>query len=240
MRRTLLAVAVGCLVAIPVDARPPGGGGHPGGGGGHPGGGFSTFPGGAGGGAQFRGFSPIVPTNAVVGRQSALPLIAPRVSPILGRGLGYGGIGWGGGFGWGGYGYGWGDPYYGGYYTPSAPIQINSYTVNIGALPTYGGGGLTPLPALLNEHPTIARLELRIPGGAEVWVQGKKVEFGGTAHTFESPELKPDESFTFNVRVAWKENGKEVEEKRTVTMKPGDFQSLQFIALPPATTRVEK
>jgi uncharacterized protein (TIGR03000 family) len=81
-----------------------------------------------------------------------------------------------------------------------------------------------------------------VPVGAEVWLQGKKYDVG-PSHIFESPDLNPGETFTFDVRVTWQEKGKKVEEKRVLTMKAGDCQSLQYISLtpaPPPAKKVEK
>jgi uncharacterized protein (TIGR03000 family) len=225
MHRTLmLSLGLPLLLAPSAFAQHHGGGFHPGVG-------VHFHPAPGGGIGTIRGYIPPVPTNATVMRQSSLPLVRPPVSPILGRYRTFGGFG--GGYGWGGYG-GYG---YGGY--GGSPIQINNTSYYLDPIePALPSRSLVEVPPAPNDHPTTARLTLTVPQGAEVFLQGKKAALGGTSHTFESPELKPGETYTFDVRVTWTENGKPVEEKRTLTMHAGDLQSLQYLAAAPATTRL--
>lgn len=208
--------------------------------GGHPGhGGFGFTP--------FRGMSrPPVIMPATVARQSALPLFAPPVSPYLARGYyrngigGYGRYGGYGGYGFGGYYF----PFYGGFYPGygygygyNNPNMIFNYNLAVPA-------GYVPSPNLAvpppapNDHPTTARLTLTVPTGAEVYLQDKKIEMPVTTRTFESPELKSGEDYQFNLRVIWHEGTKLVEEKKLLAMHAGEHQSLQYLALPAAPTRL--
>jgi uncharacterized protein (TIGR03000 family) len=190
-----------------------------------------------------RGFAaqPVVPFRGVSAPvRIGFPVQSfPLGGPVFARGFRpYGGFLWGG--------YGWDYPYTSPYDYGYLPYDYGytpvpgGYTANLSSMPSFYQRGLTQLPPLANNHPTTAQLELRVPNGAEVFVQGKKVDLRGTSQTFESPELKPDETFTFDIRVVWTDNGKSVEEKRTLVMKPGDRQSLQFIAIASAPIRVER
>lgn len=177
-----------------------------------------------------RGVSPPpVIMSAPVARQSALPLVAPPVSPILNRRLPI----WGG---FGGFSY---YPYYYPAYGYSQPNVIvnNNYLFPEPYIPPRN---LVVLPPLPNSHPNTARLTLAVPRGAEVFVNGKKVDVAEAERTFESPDLKPGESVAFDVRVSWNENGKIVEEKRALTVKAGEHQSLQYKSFAPLPERVEK
>ena len=239
MNRTLLSSALILLASSPAFAQRPGGGVH-------------TFHPHQGIIATGMSRAPVI-IPATVARQSALPLIAPPVSPILGRGLGYrnafGGYGGYGGYGggYGGYGYG---GYYGGfgsfgggypYYSSSTQVDNNNnYNLDYSYQGPIGSpNSLLPLPPLANDHPYTARLSLRVPLGAEVWLQGKKIEMG-SSRTFESPELNPGQTFAFDLRINWMENGKAVEEKRTLSMQPGDLQSLQFLGSPTTIQRIDR
>ncbi len=201
--------------------------------------------GGHSGSNAFNGLS--APLNfAPIGGQSSSFFAVPPVSPILNhwsnsssgygfRNFGYGGFG-GYGLGYGGYGgYGLG---YGGYgYSPSN-ININ-YNLNF-PQPYIPPRNFAPAPPVPNDHPASALLTLQAPNGAEVWLNGEKVE-GSANRTFESPILRRDEPYTFDLRVTWREQGKTVEEKRTLTMKAGEHQSLQVhcaAALVGATARL--
>jgi uncharacterized protein (TIGR03000 family) len=178
---------------------------------------------------QTHGMLPRPPImSAPVARQSALPLIAPPVSPILNRRLPI----WGG---FGGYSY---YPYYPTYgYSQPNVIVNNNYIFPEPYIPSRT---LMELPPLPNSHPNTARLTLAIPRGADVFVDGKKFEVAEAERTFESPDLKPGESFTFDVRVSWTENGKTVEEKRTLHVKAGEHQSLQYKSFAPPPERLDK
>jgi uncharacterized protein (TIGR03000 family) len=171
---------------------------------------------------------PLIP--ATVLRPSAAPLTAVPVKTFPTNRYGMRG-----GFGF----YGGGYYPYELYQDPNAALPI--IIEGPGDLePAPWARSLVPVPPLPNEHPTTARLSLQVPSGASVWIQGKKVEMPGPLRVYESPELKMGETFAFDVRVTWIENGKTIEEKRTLTMNPGDFQSLQYIATPRLTTRVER
>jgi uncharacterized protein (TIGR03000 family) len=138
----------------------------------------------------------------------------------------------------GGYFGGWG-VYDGGYgYGYNRPV-INNITNNY-ILPE---PALVPrnnaFPPLVNEFPDVARLTLQVPIGAEVAVNGKKIDMAGS-RVFTSPTLRADESFTFDVAVSWMENGKLIEQKRSLAMKRGESQSVQYLALPPAPITVDR
>ena len=119
--------------------------------------------------------------------------------------------------------YGYGGGYFP-YYSPVYPYYDYDYYGPAAYVPPRNIAALPPIP---NDHPGTARLLLKVPAGAEVWVQGRQYDVGPN-HLFESPELKPDETFTFDVRVIWQEKGKKIEEKRTLKMKAGDYQNLQY------------
>jgi uncharacterized protein (TIGR03000 family) len=186
---------------------------------------------------------------------------APSASPnssFLNRGLsrgGYGAYGYGyGAYGYGGYGYGgygYGGYGYGGYlsggFAPGGYDGAGGYSSNniniYNVLPPqpyvpFPGNLAVPAPQP-NDHPATARLTLQVPTGAEVTVNGKKVD-AGSKRIFESPDLQTGESFTFDVRVTWLEDGKAVKEARSLTMHPGDHQSLQYLAAPTAPIKVER
>jgi uncharacterized protein (TIGR03000 family) len=205
---------------------------------------FFVFP--AETSAQFRGHpGPIGPPpapfqrmpgpflNAPAARQSALPLMAPPVSPLLNRPFPMWGM-------FGGYSYFPFDSEYYYYSQPNIFINYNYPYPFPYAQPYLPPRFFTVLPPAPNPHPNSALLTLTVPAGAEVFVGGKKTDMSGTTRTFESPDLKPGETYTFDVRVTWKENSKNVEEKRTIDMKAGEHQSLQYVALPPAPVRLEK
>lgn len=97
-------------------------------------------------------------------------------------------------------------------------------------------GGLPPADS---PSPTRARLTLSVPAAAEVWLNEEKLDGMGTERALESPELRAGASHTFRIRVRWLEGGEPVEEKRTLSVRVGESQSLTFIAAPPRPARAQ-
>jgi len=169
----------------------------------------------------------MIPTEGA--RQSALPYNAPPVSPILARpNLRVGGY-IGGYFPYYFNDYGYGN----GYNT----INYNTFNINVPQNYVPPRNFATP-EATANEFPNVARLTLQVPVNAEVTVNGKKLDIAGS-RTIESPELKGNDTYTFDVKVTWMQVTKQIEEKRTLTMKAGDLQSLQYLAMPQSMAKVQ-
>jgi len=172
----------------------------------------------------------MIPTEGA--RQSATPYNPPPISLILARPR----------YNLGGYIGG-----YFPYYTPNygdfggnGYNTINYNTFNINVPETYSPPrNFAPPADIANDYPSIARLMLQVPANAVVTVNDKNIDVGGS-RTIESPELKANENFTFDVKVTWTENGKPVEEKRSLTVKAGEIQSLQYLALPTSAARLSR
>jgi uncharacterized protein (TIGR03000 family) len=82
------------------------------------------------------------------------------------------------------------------------------------------------------ESTTKARLILNVPENAEVSINGEKANLTGTRRVFESPDLTPGQQQNYDIRVVWKENGKTVDESRTLSLSAGESKSLTYIAAP--------
>lgn len=220
MLRTIISVLSALLATTAVQAQPRHGG-RPGG--------FATFH------APPPPVRSIAPLPAFPGPafRHGVPPLAPRPFapfPYFNRGY----YGWYGGFGGNYYGLYGGDFGYPGYY--AQPSYQSFYTEPVYVGPT---NSIVPLAPVAENHPTTAQLTLQAPVGAEVLINGKKME-GGANRTFESPELQPGQKYTFDVKLSWMENGKKVEESRTVTMGAGEHQSLQYLAQPARPVRLDK
>jgi uncharacterized protein (TIGR03000 family) len=48
-----------------------------------------------------------------------------------------------------------------------------------------------------------ARIELKVPANAEVWLDGHKTKQDGAARSFITPPIQPGKSFTYDLRVRW-------------------------------------
>ena len=145
----------------------------------------------------------------------------------LGYGFGYGGYGGYGLYGYGLYGYGgyglygygpygrlgYGNPYGYGYYNPGLYIP-----------PTSSKPGSTA-----SEFPAV--LTVQFPTASRVWLNGKQMK-GEDAeqHVLTSPLLRPDENYTFNLKLRWIYGGKTYEAKRAVTLTGGDHSRLMIVS----------
>ncbi len=82
------------------------------------------------------------------------------------------------------------------------------------------------------------RLEVVLPDpNAEVWVEGQKTTTTGRVRTFESPELQPNRSYTYNLRASWMQDGRPVTQDRQVQVVTGRSTTVDFTQ-PPGPERV--
>jgi uncharacterized protein (TIGR03000 family) len=118
------------------------------------------------------------------------------------------------------------------YYTPS--YYDSSYSSN----PVYGYGGGTYTPGYRPDgdyaygstrEANTATVSVRVPvADAEVWIEGRKTQQQGTTREFVSPPLDPGRSYTYTVRASWVENGKPVEQTRTVPVQANGTATADF------------
>src|SRR5579884_166675 len=228
-----LAVAGLLLTAWPAMARAGGGGGHGGGGGGGHSGGGGGFHGGGGGGFHgapgFRGGPP----GGFAGRGFDGRRGFDRGFDGRGfdrdfdrrrgfdrdfdrrRGFGFDGFGWPGYWGWDypGYGYGYGGYPYGGYYGDYGyPMMYPPY-YGYGHPPADYMAAYPPIPVA---ESTAVLLNVTVPAGAELWVDGHKTSQTGAVRQFTSPPLAAGKDYTYELRAKWKDGGRTVEQSRTV------------------------
>jgi uncharacterized protein (TIGR03000 family) len=236
----VLTAAAVLVAAGPAAAAPPGGGGHHGGGGGHSvgtthtGGVAHTGPVHTGGVAPTGSFRPGgVAVGVHVGGVTHTGSVRPGVAVgIYNRGYGYyPGL----------YGFGlstaYYPSYYGGasYYTPSYyDVAPNDYASGqpVGPYRSY----YSPMP--LDVPPadpstgapgdTKAHVRVLVPANAEIWFDGDKTSQTGSVREFVSPPLTPATDFAYEIRARWLENGKVVDQTRTVTVRGGALTVVDF------------
>jgi uncharacterized protein (TIGR03000 family) len=86
-------------------------------------------------------------------------------------------------------------------------------------------GAATPAPAA-----ALAQIDLQVPADAQVWFDGEKTTQTGSPRQFVSPPLTPGRAYTYEVRAAWKEGGREVMESRRLSVRAGDHLTASFPA----------
>jgi uncharacterized protein (TIGR03000 family) len=168
-------------------------------------------------------------------------------------GRGWSGRGWWPGYaGWygGNYVYAPSTYWYGGVYPDVSPTVINEYEYSpavVGdtgyyAAPAYGpaavgdysGYPASPAygqPADTAQSPpqdNCAHLLVRVPADAQLWFNGTPVQQRGTDRTFVSPPLTPGQTYHYDVRAQWTENGKPMEVNRTVTVQANEWKEIDL------------
>jgi uncharacterized protein (TIGR03000 family) len=73
-----------------------------------------------------------------------------------------------------------------------------------------------------------AHILLRVPDNAEVWFDGQKTEQTGQMRAFLSPPIDPGQSYLYQLRVRWMEEGRAMERSRRILLQAGDRIQLDF------------
>ena len=141
-----------------------------------------------------------------------------------GRG-GWGGYYGGRGWGWGGYG-GWGGYYSG--YSPSYAYATPSYTTTPSFYYAPSAAVTTPATSAVPDNQ--AEVEVRVPADAEVLFDGSATQQRGTDRLFISPPVTPGRSYTYTIEAKWMANGRQVEQKKDVTVTPGKTATADFMS----------
>ncbi len=129
-------------------------------------------------------------------------------------------------YGWRMYGgSGYGSAYYSPNVTgmPSAPeaapdeAYLQRYSLRIAAA------------AAAPENPNSAAIDVKVPPGAQLSFQGHQTQQKGGTRFFESPPLRPGETYAYKINAEWTDsNGKKVERTRTVQVHAGDYLRLDL------------
>jgi uncharacterized protein (TIGR03000 family) len=77
--------------------------------------------------------------------------------------------------------------------------------------------------------PSVAGFVVQVPDpNAEVWFQDYKTKQRGNVREFESSALQPGQTYTFQVRARWMQNGRAVEQTQSVQTQPGQHANVVF------------
>jgi uncharacterized protein (TIGR03000 family) len=142
---------------------------------------------------------------------------------------------WPGYYRWAGHPNGYyGGPYYSwdGQYYPSYDYYGNQGPTGYRSF--YPQEMEEPAPAPSNsEFPAL--VSVRVPADAEVWFDGDKTEQNGAYRLFTSPPLHQDQSYSYQIRAHWRENGQDMDQTRTVPVHAGDRVTVNFLT--PASSK---
>src|SRR5262245_25736275 len=88
---------------------------------------------------------------------------------------------------------------------------------------------LAPGSASANGSADTAQIIVRLPhADGEVWLNGRKITQSGTARSFTTPPLQPGQSYSYQVEVAWRQDGRLVTESQSVSVSAGSAVALNF------------
>lgn len=129
----------------------------------------------------------------------------------------------------------WGSPYY----TPVTSPYGAAYDLPALAALASALGGASAAPAPSSSVPPAptpattaetARITVRLPAAAELWVNGALMAQTGSVRVFDTPPLTAGQRYTYTVRARWTESGRPVEQTQTVGFAPGDHIDVTFPA----------
>jgi uncharacterized protein (TIGR03000 family) len=120
-----------------------------------------------------------------------------------------------------------------GYYSPAnsgyyySPPATGGYSYGSLSSDDYYG---TPTNATSTKRPV--RINLRVPVDAKIWFDGNQTNQTGTARSFESPPLAGGGESTYQIRIQWKQDGKDITQTRQIIVHAGDVVNLALYSSP--------
>jgi len=113
---------------------------------------------------------------------------------------------------------------FGGAYMGLTPVYRMPSAVRPAKRETLPAPKSTMLPA-----DRAAKIELRLPADAAVWIEGQRMKQTGSVRQFVSPPLAADQTYHYDVRVAWRENGRDIATTRHLSVRAGQHESLLIL-----------
>lgn len=88
------------------------------------------------------------------------------------------------------------------------------------------------LPPEEGPPPNVAQLVVQVPDGAEVWLDDQRMHLVGPSRKYLSPPLPLGQSFAWQVRARWTQDGQVVEHSQRINFQAGDRLTLAFPLAP--------
>jgi uncharacterized protein (TIGR03000 family) len=122
---------------------------------------------------------------------------------------------------------------FGAYYTPSYSRPGPGYNSYFTPYTLYSGTGSSYVsPAYQPPGPPppdgTAAVGVHVPADAEVFFNGDSTKQTGEQREFITPTLPVGRMYEYEVRAHWKENGKDVDETRTITVRANQRAEVDF------------
>ncbi len=87
----------------------------------------------------------------------------------------------------------------------------------------------TAVAAAAPTNPNAAAIDVAVPAGSQLMVQGQQTQQKGRVRFFESPPLQPGKTYAYKLQAVWTNtSGEKVERTRTVQVHAGDYVRLDL------------
>ena len=88
--------------------------------------------------------------------------------------------------------------------------------------------------------PAQVTVDVVVPDGADLWIEGKKMGQTTTQRKFISPPLESGRSFSYEFRIRYKEGGREQTRTRTLDVVAGRHYTVDFVNPPNILGRIKE
>jgi uncharacterized protein (TIGR03000 family) len=80
-----------------------------------------------------------------------------------------------------------------------------------------------------------ARLTVRLPANARLWVEDYQVQQTGPVRVLTTPTLQPGQPYYYTLKAQWDDNGRPVTQERTAQFQAGGDTTVDFTRPAPPT-----
>lgn len=112
------------------------------------------------------------------------------------------------------------------------PAYLQAYRIGYSPPIVVTAPVLVPVP----DGPDVARIDVRVPTDAEVWIEGAATTQTGPERHFVSPPLLRGRRYAYQLRARWTEDGQPVEQTEDLVVRAGDHASARFPVAPEPET----
>jgi len=125
---------------------------------------------------------------------------------------------------------------YGGYYYP-----YDSYYPDYNYYPNYDSGyydpygdqppvDARPYAPVIPPSTDTAQVTVRVPPDAQVWFDDRLTKSTGAVREFETPPMNSGGHYSYQIKAAWKQDGREVTQTQKAQVTPGAHVTVKFPA----------
>lgn len=115
---------------------------------------------------------------------------------------------------------------YPGYYTPNQQFTTPQYGYVQQPYQMNQAGGVTQ--AMYQPTGNAARLTVKLPANAKLWVENHEMQQTGPVRVMNSPPLQPGQTYHYTLKAQWDDNGKQETQERTVNIQAGADATVDF------------